>query len=207
VENEGNGILLKNVGKWTAISKKLNEQVRLAELFDALLDEEKYHLQTVDAEKFHWWKFLAGTVAEISDVWEFMREAEKIRNESIFEIEREARYCKLLRVPIRGLQIVGGKLQKQLSDVRPAILTDSYTVRWVYTFQFHDETVEIPRNERVGKKWRTLKGCINKGRINIEDLKKLYKRACFIKDHIPTGECDKYSDELIEVPLHASNLK
>lgn len=192
---------MKNRGKWVEISKKLNKEVKLAELFDALLDEEKHHSETVDAEKFHWWKFLAGKVAEIHDVWKFINEVEKIRKQSKSEAERKARYCKLLRVPIHGLQIVGGKLQKQLPDVPPIILTESYTIRWVYKFQRHNETAEVLREQSGWNMLQTLRRKKKEGRINIEEMKKLFKRACLIKEHIASGDCDKYSDELIEVPL------
>jgi len=198
---------LKQNGKWAAISEKLNEEAKLEQLFDALLDEEKPRVRTarIDAEKFHWWKFLASKVARIRDVYKFISMVKKIRSQSKSKQEREVRYCELLRVPTRRLQIIEDKLRKQLTDAgletpfeKPL---DSYTVRWVYTYQKKNETLEGPTTERVGNKLKTLRTYKKEGKLKVDELEKLYKRACFIKEHLASGDCDEYSNELLEVSL------
>ncbi|MGD8544940.1 MAG: hypothetical protein PVH12_02090 [Candidatus Bathyarchaeota archaeon] len=196
---------MKKKEKWSVVSKMLNKEAELRVLLDALLDEEKPSSEIVDAEKYHWWKFLARKVAGIHDVWRFIRKAEDIRNQCKSAVEREARYCKLLKVPILGLQIIGDKLQEQLPNVNPLILTDSYTIRWVYTFQRNDETLKAPKEERVGNMLKTLRDKKANGDLNVDEIERLFKRACFINKHLASGDCDEYSDELIEAPLSVLN--
>ena len=182
---------------WNETSEKLNEHVELRELIEALLSEEEIESEEILKEKRHWWKFLEQ-VSSVP-VEKLKGEASKIKEQVESETEREVKYCELLNIKPLTVQIVGSRLKKRLKGVKPIILADAYTIRWIYTFQRYNET-KVPK-DRIGNKINTLRGRVKKGRINKKEVKKLYKRACFIDEHVREGTPDKYSEELIEINL------
>ncbi len=169
---------------WYIISKKLDEEVKVWELIEALLSEEEIESEAILKEKDHWWKFLEQ-VSSIP-IEKLKEEAGKIKERVERKIEREVKYCKLLNIKSFNSQFVSS-------------LIDAYTIRWIYTFQRYNEA-KVP-DDRHGNKITTLRSYLKKGKISKKEIMKLYKRSCFIDKHIRNGTPDKYSEELIEVDL------
>jgi hypothetical protein len=180
---------------WDIVSEKLDQGIsRAKELVEALLYEKDSKTEEILKEKCHWWSFLSDKIAHVP-VEKLIERARKTREEFEDELEREEKYCELLKIPKPlTFNVTGPQIDIEIIRAPPVFITNTFVFRWIYTFVLHNED-EVP-GSRCGyrRNTSTLRDHLREG-----DIKKLFKRASYIEEHIRDGTPDRWSKKLLEV--------